>query len=95
MWTGRRSESDTRDHHNLNLLSFQYCHSKNKCVYYDLLVAIDPKHLPEDPKVLKQMVLDLMAQLAGMRLRERWNNWKREPYTGTASQVSVYEHAGG
>ena len=23
----------------------------------------DPKHLPEDPKVLQQMVLDLMAQL--------------------------------
>jgi transposase len=26
-------------------------------------VAIDPKHLPEDPKVLQQMVLDLLAQL--------------------------------
>jgi transposase len=26
-------------------------------------VALDPKHLPEDPKVLQQMVLDLMAQL--------------------------------
>jgi hypothetical protein len=26
-------------------------------------VAIDSKHLPEDPKVLQQMVLDLMAQL--------------------------------
>jgi hypothetical protein len=26
-------------------------------------VAIDPKHLPEDAKVLQRMVLDLMAQL--------------------------------
>lgn len=26
-------------------------------------MAIDPKHLPEDPQVLQQMVLDLMAQL--------------------------------
>jgi len=26
-------------------------------------VPIDPKHLPDDPKVLRQMVLDLMAQL--------------------------------
>jgi hypothetical protein len=26
-------------------------------------VAIDPKHLPEDPKILQQMVLDLMTQL--------------------------------
>jgi transposase len=25
-------------------------------------VALDPKHLPEDPKVLQEMVLDLMAQ---------------------------------
>src|SRR3954453_2891960 len=34
-----------------------------KRVHYCLLVAIDPKHLPEDPRVLQQMVLDLMAQL--------------------------------
>jgi transposase len=26
-------------------------------------VALDPKHLPDDPQVLQQMVLDLMAQL--------------------------------
>jgi hypothetical protein len=26
-------------------------------------VAIDPKHLPDDPTTLQQMVLDLMAQL--------------------------------
>lgn len=32
-------------------------------VHCFLLVAIDAKHLPDDPKVLQQMVLDLMAQL--------------------------------
>ena len=26
-------------------------------------MAFDPKHLPEDPKTLQQIVLDLMAQL--------------------------------
>jgi len=26
-------------------------------------MALDPKHLPEDPKILQQMVMDLMAQL--------------------------------
>ena len=26
-------------------------------------MAFDPKHLPDDPKVLQQIVLDLMAQL--------------------------------
>ena len=36
--------------------------------------------------------LDLMAQLAGMTLRERWSGWKREPFTSESSKhVSVWE----
>ncbi len=36
--------------------------------------------------------LDLMAQLAGMRLRERWSGWKREPFTSDCRKhVSVWE----
>lgn len=36
--------------------------------------------------------LDLMAQLAGLRLRERWSNWKREPFTSQSTKhISVYE----
>lgn len=36
--------------------------------------------------------LDLMAELAGMRLRERWSGWKREPFTSDSEQhVSVWE----
>jgi hypothetical protein len=36
--------------------------------------------------------LDLMAQLAGMHLRERWGGWKREPFTSESRQhVSVWE----
>jgi SAM-dependent methyltransferase len=36
--------------------------------------------------------LDLMAQLAGMTLRERWSGWKREPFTSdSTSHVSVWE----
>jgi hypothetical protein len=35
--------------------------------------------------------LDLMARLAGLRLRERWGGWNREPFTGASSlHVSVY-----
>lgn len=38
--------------------------------------------------------LDLMAQLAGMTLRERWGGWKREPFTGDSPKhVSVWEKA--
>ncbi len=36
--------------------------------------------------------LDLMARIAGMRLRERWAGWNREPFTAASqSHVSVYE----
>jgi SAM-dependent methyltransferase len=36
--------------------------------------------------------LDLMAQLAGMTLRDRWAGWKREPFTSDSrTHVSVWE----
>jgi SAM-dependent methyltransferase len=36
--------------------------------------------------------LDLMAQLAGLRLRERWENWTRQPFTSESRQhVSIWE----
>jgi SAM-dependent methyltransferase len=35
---------------------------------------------------------DLMAKLAGLRLRERWSNWHREPFASTStSHISVWE----
>ncbi len=40
--------------------------------------------------------LDLMAQLAGMRLRDRWSGWKREPFTSySRKHVSVWEKPAG
>ena len=40
--------------------------------------------------------LDLMAQLAGMRLRERWSDWQRAPFTSDSRRhVSVWEKPGG
>ena len=36
--------------------------------------------------------LDLMAQLAGLRLRHRWAGWQREPFTSDSpSHVSVWD----
>ena len=36
--------------------------------------------------------LDLMARLAGMRLRERWSGWTREPFTSDSrGHVSVWQ----
>src|SRR5215204_2455018 len=40
--------------------------------------------------------LDLMAELAGMRLRERWSGWKREPFTSESEKhISVWEKPAG
>ncbi len=39
---------------------------------------------------------DLMAELGGMRLRERWSGWKREPFTSDSRKhVSVWEKPAG
>jgi len=38
--------------------------------------------------------LDLMAQLAGLELRHRWANWRKEPFTSNSTaHVSVYGHS--
>ena len=37
--------------------------------------------------------LDLMAQLAGLRLRERWSSWQRTPFTSESmNHISIYQH---
>jgi SAM-dependent methyltransferase len=39
--------------------------------------------------------LDLMAQMAGMLLRQRWGGWRAEPFTARSTQhVSVWEKVG-
>ena len=36
--------------------------------------------------------LDLMAQLAGLTLRDRWDGWTKEPFTSESRQhVSVWQ----
>jgi hypothetical protein len=36
--------------------------------------------------------LDLMARLAGLRLRDRWEGWRRETFTSESRQhISIWE----
>jgi SAM-dependent methyltransferase len=38
--------------------------------------------------------LDLMARLAGLRLRERWSGWQRQPFTASSlTHIAVYGRA--
>ena len=63
--------------------------------YFGEHVAASYDDSPEDmfdPALVDTAELDLMAQLAGMRLRDRWEGWARQPFTSESRQhVSVWE----
>ena len=47
---------------------------------------------PVDIRYAWPAELDLMARLAGLRLRSRWSDWRRNPFTSDSPRhVSVYE----
>ena len=49
---------------------------------------------PVDMRYAWPAELDLMARLAGMRLRDRWADWRQRPFTALSpAHVSVYEKA--
>jgi SAM-dependent methyltransferase len=52
----------------------------------------DVRMLPVRIRYAYVSELDLMARLAGLRLRERWSGWNREPYPSPKwTHVSVWE----
>lgn len=57
-------------------------------------VAMTPEGLRFYPIVCRYAwpnELDLMARIAGLRLRDRWGGWQREPFVATSrNHVSVY-----
>lgn len=57
-------------------------------------VAFGPSGIGFNPIVLRYVwpsELDLMARIAGLRLKERWAGWHREAFTTTSrAHVSVY-----
>jgi SAM-dependent methyltransferase len=51
-------------------------------------IILDPIRL----RLAQAPEFDLMARIAGLRLRERWGGWNGEPYTAASwRHVSVYE----
>jgi len=53
--------------------------------------VVGMRQYPVEVRYVWPSELDLMAQLAGLRLRERWRDWHRAAYTGTGGHVSIYE----
>jgi len=47
---------------------------------------------PSSVRYIQPAELDLMARLAGMRLRDRWSGWRRQPFTAESVwNISVYQ----
>ncbi len=56
-------------------------------------VSLSPEGIRLNPIVMRYSwpsELDLMARIAGLRLKERWDGWRRQPFTSTSNCVSVY-----
>jgi SAM-dependent methyltransferase len=48
---------------------------------------------PVELRYIYPSELDLMAELAGLKLRERWGGWQREPFDPSGWCISVFEPA--
>jgi SAM-dependent methyltransferase len=47
--------------------------------------------IPDTYRYIWPSELDLMAKIAGLRLRERWGDWRRGPFTSSSvKHISVY-----
>lgn len=78
---GRHLGFDTFDLVNQQLISHHYWVSGDK---------VDTFHSPH--RFVWPSELDLMARLAGMRLRERWSDWMRSSFTADSrSHISVWQ----
>jgi hypothetical protein len=86
-----RAEGVDRDSVKLDVLQ----HDGATQVLYENHVTLTPQGVSFGP-VLTRYVwpseLDLMARIAGLRLRERWSGWSRQPFRSDSRQrvVSVY-----
>ena len=68
-------------------------HDPTKQLLEESHLSLSPEGIRLNPIVTRYAwpaELDLMARIAGLRLKERWDGWNREPFTGNHNVVSVY-----
>lgn len=68
-------------------------HDPAKQMFDESHVSISRTGVRLDPIVQRYAwpaELDLMGRLAGLSLKERWDGWEREPFSGRGNVVSVY-----
>ncbi|HEY6395023.1 MAG TPA: class I SAM-dependent methyltransferase [Candidatus Binataceae bacterium] len=91
---GRTATADVGNDHALVDAIVHQSHRQHLNVQHMLITSKGVQLFPIQLRYCYPAELDLMAQLAGMRLRERFGGWNREPFTAqSGGHVSVYELA--
>jgi SAM-dependent methyltransferase len=71
-------------------------HDAGKQMIEESHISLSPAGIHLNPVVQRYAwpsELDLMARIAGLRLKNRWGGWSQEPFSSSSSMhVSVYEH---
>jgi SAM-dependent methyltransferase len=69
-----------------------YPHEQRYTSDYVIIRDNDVRHMQVRFRYAWPAELDLMARLAGLRLRDRWGSWRRGPFTAASTHhVAVYE----
>jgi SAM-dependent methyltransferase len=69
-----------------------YPHEQRYTSDYVIIRDNDVRHMQVKFRYAWPAELDLMARFAGLRLRDRWGNWRRGPFTAASTHhVAVYE----
>lgn len=92
---GQKVEAAMVDGHQVVLDLGRYDAAEQRAFMQYLVVDSDGVRMyPSQVRYAAPAELDLMARLAGLRLRDRWGGWRREPYNAQSRRhVSVYERA--
>lgn len=90
---GQKVEAAMVDGHQVVLDLGHYDAVEQRAFMQYLVVDSDGLRMyPSQVRYSAPSELDLMARLAGLRLRERWGGWRREKFTAQSRRhVSVYE----
>ena len=92
---GQRIQTDAVDSEHVRLSGSRHDPLEQAVFSQHVVVGADGVRLyPVAIRYAWPSELDLMARLAGLRLRERWGGWAREPFTADSGRhVSVYARA--
>lgn len=91
---GQRVQVNRIEATRMDLLFTRHDPVRQRVASQQVVVGVHGMQLyPVEVRYVWPSELDLMAHIARLRLRERWGDWRRGPYTGNGARISIYERA--